>query len=54
MNIFFAYAFFFAGYAKWSGFKDFQGAPITTGTIMTVIFAIFFGAMGLNAIGPNL
>jgi ABC-type multidrug transport system fused ATPase/permease subunit len=54
INGFFAYGFYFSGYAKWSDFKDGNGEPVTTGTILTVIMAVVISSIGLNAIGPNL
>jgi ATP-binding cassette subfamily B (MDR/TAP) protein 1 len=52
--LFYAYSFYFGGYLRWNGIKNFDGKEYSGGVIVTIMFSTVFSAMTLGSMAPHL
>lgn len=54
INIFYAYAFYFAGSLRWNDFVDGRGNAFTGGSALVIIFCVLFSSFGFAGSAPML
>ena len=52
INIFYAYAFYFAGNLRWNDFVDGRGNAFTGGSALVIIFCVLFSSFGFAGSAP--
>lgn len=51
---FYAYTFYFGGYLRWNGIKNYDGREYSGGVIITIMFSTVFGAAVLGTMAPHM